>query len=216
MHSARIIRAIKWLLYITIVGAPLFYWKWSLFPYNIPKTAFFEAFVELVFALWLALAISDRRYRPRMTPFMWAVATFLAVLTVTAFIGVDSWRSFFSYTERAFGVVAYYHFAALALVLSSLANEVPWKKLWYLSFGTSLITVGIAAIQLSSPDFLLSGDLAAGRPGATFGNPTFLAGYLLLNIFVAGYYFFRNNSQREKIFLAATVIFNIIGIFITE
>jgi O-antigen ligase/tetratricopeptide (TPR) repeat protein len=218
MSSTRIVKAIRGLLFVTVIAAPLFYWKWSLFPYNVPKTALFEALVEIIFALWLALAISDKRYRPRMTPLLWAGAAFLSILTITAFTGVDVWRSFFSDLERAFGIVMYYHLAALALVVSSLAGEMPWKKIWYASFGTSLATVLIALIQLQSPNLLLLSDMVGGRPGATFGNPTFLAGYLLFTVFVAGYYLLRNQESRgkgETLFLWATVIGNILGIFIT-
>jgi O-antigen ligase/Flp pilus assembly protein TadD len=218
MYSAKVLKAIKWLLFAIIVGTPLFYWKWSLYPYIVPKTALFQALVELVFALWLALAISDRRYRPRMTPLAWAVAAYLAILVATAFTGVDPWRSLFSDLERGFGIVVYLHLAALALVISSLAREILWKKIWYASFGTSLVTVAIAAIQLASPNLLLANDSAAGRPGATFGNPTFLAGYLLFNIFVAGYFLFSDKTAnpRERTFVSITIAAGIFGVFITE
>lgn len=192
MISNRILKAIKWLLYGLVIGTPVFYWKWSLYPYAVPKTAFFEAVIELIFALWIALAISDKRYRPRMTPLAWAVAIYLGLLSITAFTGVDTWRSFFSDIERAFGIVGYIHLAALALVVSSLSAEIPWKKLWYASFGTTLFTVAIAIIQLKLPDLLLASDASGGRPGSTFGNPTFFAGYLLFNIFFAAYYLFAN------------------------
>lgn len=222
MPSRRIIRAITWLVFIIVVGTPLFYWKWSLFPYTIPKIAFFEAAVELCFALWLTLAMADRRYRPRMTALTWAVVGYLGILTITAFTGVDAWRSFFSDLERGFGILAYYHLAALALVVSTLHAEIPWKKIWYASFGVSLFTVGIAAIQLKFPDLLLANDSAAGRPGATFGNPTFLAGYLLFNIFLAGYYILGQTEKnqrprgKESFFLWATTIVGVLGVFITE
>jgi O-antigen ligase/tetratricopeptide (TPR) repeat protein len=222
MSVERIIRGIKWLLYAVVIGVPLFYWKWSLDPYAVPKTALFETLVELIFTLWLILAISNKRYRPRMTPLAWAVAGYLALLTITALTGVDPWRSFFSDLERAFGIVMYYHLAALALVVSSLYREIPWKKLWYTSFGVALFSVGIALIQLKLPDFLLEGDSAGGRPGAMFGNPTFLAGYLLFNIFLAGYYLLSatgngvgEKKAGEKTLLWSTVLAGIVGVFIT-
>lgn len=221
MIARRIIKAINWLLFFLIVATPLFYWKWSLYPYAVPKTVLFEAIVELIFALWVVLAVSDKRYRPRMTPLAWAIVVYLGILTITAFTGVDPWRSFFSDIERAFGVVAYYHLAALTLVLSSLSLEISWKKLWFASFGVSLATVGIAFFQLASPNILLANDAAAGRPGATFGNPTFLAGYLLFNIFLAAYFLGRTMDDKrrgsgETFFLWAVVILDIAGVFITE
>src|SRR6185312_6016843 len=155
MHFTRIIRAINWLLFAVVIGVPLFFWKWSMGPYSVPKMALFEILVELIFTLWLALIISHKRYRPnRMTPLICAIAGYLALLSITAFIGVDPWRSFFSDVQRAFGIMAYFHLAALALVISSLSREIPWKKLWYTSFGVSLFTIGIALIQLKLPEIL--------------------------------------------------------------
>ena len=218
MLSQRILKAIQWLLCVAVIATPLFYWKWSLYPYTLPKTALFQALIELIFFLWLALVISDKRYRPRMTPLWWTITAYLGILTITAFTGVDPWRSFFSDTSRAFGIVMYYHLAALALVVSSLAREIQWKKIWYASFGTSLVTVGIALIQLASPNILLANDAAAGRPGATFGNPTFLAGYLLFNIFLAGYFAIGNREwgMGDRVFLWTVVVADIVGVFITE
>jgi Flp pilus assembly protein TadD len=235
MSTRRILQAINAFLFILVIGVPLFYLPASVFPYNVPKTAFFHGAVEIIFFLWLTLTIADkkyRQYRPRMTPLAWAVAAFLAILTLTAFAGVDPVRSFFSTEGRAFGVIAWYHLAALALVVSALWREIPWKKLWYASFGASLAMVGIALIQLKVPTLLLASDGMGGRPGATFGNPTFLAGYLLVNAFMAGYWLMTQMQKQkdknalseavkgapasERAFLSFCFCICVIGIFITQ
>src|SRR5258708_23497499 len=123
MNPHRLLQTIKVLFFAVVVGTPLFYFKWSIYPYTVPKTAFFEVLVEVMFFLWLALAIVDKQYRPKMTPLMWGIATYLAVLTVAALTGVDPLRSFFSSFTRAYGVVLIYHLAALALVGYALARE---------------------------------------------------------------------------------------------
>jgi O-antigen ligase len=221
MSSRRILQAIKTLFFVAVIGTPLFYFKWGIYPYVVPKTAFFEVIVELLFFLWLALAIKDRRYRPKMTPLLWGMAAFLVMLTIASLLGVDPWRSFFSSYVRALGVVAIYHLAALALVASALKTELPWKKIWYSSFSVSILTVILAALQLKIQNLLLV-EVVVGRAGATFGNPTFLAGYLLFNIFIAGYYLLARRaghaavSAGEMVFLAATIAVGAVGIFITQ
>lgn len=221
MSSRRISQAIIILFFVVAVGTPLFYWSRTVFPYTIPKTAFFQMAVELIFFLWVALAVGDPRHRPKMTPLMWAVAAYLGLLTVAAVAGVDPLRSFFSTEQRAFGVIMYYHLAALALVASALSRDIPWKKMWYASFGTSILITALAALQRVVPNLLL--DEKIDRPGATFGNPTFLAGYLIFNIFLSGYYFFEllkteetKRSPWQPVFLVATMLTGAAGIFLTQ
>ncbi|MDO8536721.1 MAG: O-antigen ligase family protein [bacterium] len=230
MQSKTLIRIIVALIFITVIFTPLFYFRWGVYPYTIAKQIFFQVFAELIFFLWLALAFVDKRFRPKVTPFTVGLAVFLVVLTFVAIFGVDPWRSFWSTYERMIGVVAIYHFAAFALVLSSMRREVPWKKLFYASLITALFIDIIALLQLYIPNLLLN-EIVGGRPGATFGNPTFFSEYLIFNIFLAIYLLldeWRNSpiTSRERIlrgawsgfsfvsiFLATSFIFNIQAIF---
>ncbi|MFA5810077.1 MAG: hypothetical protein WC935_07055, partial [Thermoleophilia bacterium] len=197
----------------------------SVYPYTLPKTAFFQSVVEAIFFVWLGLIVLDKRYRPKRTPLLIAGGIFLFLLVLTAATGVDSWRSFWSTQERAFGVVALLHMGALALVASSLGSEIPWKRLWYASLSTSLVIVLAAFIQLKDKHFLLQETVAGDRPGSTFGNPTFLAGYLLFHVFVALYFLFKRRetpaprslprNRGENVFLALVLLGNVTAIFIT-
>ncbi|MEK7546708.1 MAG: O-antigen ligase family protein [Patescibacteria group bacterium] len=222
MHSYKIIRILKWLFFAVVIGVPLFYTRQNIYPYAISKTAFFQIIAELIFFLWLVLAISDKRYRPKLSPIVWAISAYLGVLVVASFLGVDSSRSFWSTNQRAFGVVALLHLGALAIVAYALTKELPWKKIWYASFATSIAAVFVGALQLSVPNLLVIENIP-NRPGSTFGNPGFLAGYLLFNVFLAGYYLLNFHSSSEEckknseaFFLWATVIIGVLGIFIGE
>lgn len=218
-----IIRAIIALFFVIVIAVPLLYFPWSNYPFLIPKTVLFQSAVEIIFFLWLVLAVRDRRYRPRMTPLLWSLAAYCAILTVTALTGIDPWRSFFSTDERMFGVVALYHLAAMALVASALWHELPWKKLWYASLGTSAVAAFFGILQVFFKGFLFSG-VDTARVGSTFGNPAFLAGYLLFNIFLAGYYLFALASiafagrrrALEGALLWAVMILDAAGVFFTQ
>ncbi|MDP2598368.1 MAG: O-antigen ligase family protein [Candidatus Liptonbacteria bacterium] len=186
MSSRAIKKTIVVLLFVIVIGTPLFYFRWGVYPYTLTKQLFFQIFAEIVFSLWLALAAIDRRYRPKWTPFTVALAVFLGLLTLTAIFGVDPARSFWSTYERAIGVVAIYHFAALAIVVSSLKKEIPWKKIFYTSLATSFFVDILARLQLVN-DRLLLDEVIGNRPGSTFGNPSFFSNYLLFNIFIGIY-----------------------------
>lgn len=184
------------LVFVVVIGTPLFYFRWGVYPYTLSKQLFFQGAVELAFFLWLALAVTSPRHRPRLTPLTAAVGVFLLSLFLVAFAGVDVWRSFWSSYERGIGVVAFLHLAALGVVVSSLYKEIPWRRLFYASLATSFAVDLIAFAQLYVPNFLLVENPGA-RPGATFGNPTFMAGYLIFHIFLAVYLFFDAAKERQ-------------------
>ncbi|GEM_PF-1078606 len=196
MSSRTTVKIIVVFLFVIVIGTPLFYFRWGVYPYTLAKTLFFQSLVEVIFFLWLALAILDKRYRPKKTPFMIALLVFLSVLTLAAIFGVDFMNSFWSTYERALGVVAIYHFAALALVVSSLGREIPWKKICYASIGTAIFIDVLARLQLMNQNLLLIEPIG-NRPGATFGNPTFLSDYLLFNIFIAAYLLFDHWRRKD-------------------
>ncbi len=197
MSPKFLLRSIKFLIFIAVIGTPLFYFRWGVYPYTLSKQLFFQAVVELIFFLWLALAIQDKKYRPKWTPFTIGFTVFLSLLTFVALIGVDPWRSFWSTYERALGVVAVYHLAALALVLFSLSREIPWKKLFYASLATAVVLDIIAWIQLHHDNVLLN-ESSGGRPGSSFGNPSFFADYLLFNIFIAVFLLLDRWRNKEE------------------
>ncbi len=197
MLPRTLLKSIKFLIFTTVIGTPLFYFKWSVYPYTLTKQLFFQSVIELLFVLWLALAVQDKKYRPRWTPFTIGLTVFLLFLTFAALFGVDPVRSFWSTYERAIGVVAVYHLSALALVLSSLGRELPWRKIFYASLGTSFVLSVIAWMQLYNDSLLLLSESAGGRPGSTFGNPSFLADYLLFNIFIGTYLIFDYWRAKE-------------------
>ncbi|MCR4328071.1 MAG: O-antigen ligase family protein [Patescibacteria group bacterium] len=227
MHRNTLIAIIKTLVFAVIIGTPLLYFPWGVYPYIIVKQSFFQALIEVMFALWAILAYTTPKYRPRKTPLLIAGGVFLMVLSLAALFGADPWRSFWSSYERGAGVVAFYHLFAFALILSSLTKEIPWKKLWYSSIAVSLCLDVIAFVQLHIPALLLIED-PGSRPGATFGNPTFLTGYLVFQVFLIVYLVLdmARGMQKEDespryfkskmIFLGVAFIADIVMIFFAQ
>lgn len=233
MTSKHLLSAIKFLIFVIVIGTPLFYLKASVYPYILSKTLFFQAAVEITFFLWLLLVAFDKRYRPKKTPLAIGLAVFILVLALSAAAGLDPARSFWSTYERMFGVFTIMHLAAFFLVLSSLYDELPWKKIFYASLGTGLVIDLLAVLQLRINNLLLEEPIGS-RPGATFGNPTFLAGYLLFNIFL-GVYLLLNTYKASRlanekpteinarflriflpIFVLLTSAFNVFTLFLSE
>ena len=89
------------------------------FPFITGKGFYFRIIVEIIFALWVIIALFDSRFRPRMTPVMWALGATLAILTLSTIFGENPYRSFWSNYERMEGLVGHLHLFAVFFVLNS-------------------------------------------------------------------------------------------------
>src|SRR3989344_5353764 len=219
MLASHLKRAIVFFIFVLIIGTPLFYLKAAVYPYIIPKAAFFQAFAEIIFALWLGLGLREPAYRPRRNPLLLAGGIFLGVLLLTSLAGFDFHRSFWSTQERMLGIFSFLHFGALFLVLHSLRREFPWQKLLHATLATAAVVGALAILQLSNNSLLL--EEYSERPGSTFGNPTFLAGYILLHVFL-GIYLLLDDVKRQgrfsrwSILSLGAVLFGLAVLLATE
>ena len=136
------------LIFIVLISTPLFYLKQSVYPHIFFKTLFFQFAVEILFVVWLALAISDARYRPKKTPLLLAGVGFIGILILTSLFGADFHRSFWSTYERMLGVFTILHLAGFALVI--------WDKD---NFSTAYVT----ANELSKIPTIVVGDFVRNR-----------------------------------------------------
>ncbi len=146
------------------------------FPFVAPKTTFFRIGVEIIFAAYLLLAASNSRYRPKINPLAIAVFLFIAVFILTSFTGINFDRSFWSTYERMTGIWTMLHLLAFFIVLSGVFKE---RKDWERLLGVSIIVGVILSL------YILSGKGISTRGGGTIGNTSFMAAYLLFDIFFA-------------------------------
>jgi len=240
MTSKSLLQIIKILIFATIIAVPLFFIGDTVYPAVISKTAFFQALVEAAFFLWLALAITDKRYRPRFTSLIMTLVAFVIVIVIVSILGVDPSRSFWSIYGRMFGVVTILHMVALAVVVSSVFDGRGRRRLMYASLATSFVVSAIAIIQTKYQILPALGGAATGiniRSGSTFDNPSFLAGYIIFNIFIGIYllldkYRERTDKNRDNVdkygdkvdkynlistlFLFLSIFINVIVVFLTQ
>ncbi|MBI2625306.1 MAG: O-antigen ligase family protein [Candidatus Nealsonbacteria bacterium] len=166
---------ITWGAYL-LLFAPLIVIKESFFPFVTPKTIFFNAMVEIILTAYLFLAVSHPRYRPKLNILTVTIAIFIGILVLTSVTGINFSRSFWSTHERMTGLFTMFHLFAFFLVLSSVfKRRIDWEKI----LGVSVI-VGIL-VSL----YVLSGMEISTRGGSTIGNTSFMAAYLLFDVFFA-------------------------------
>lgn len=198
------------------VFLPLIYLRDTFSPFHFTKVMVFRVLVEILFAVWLVLAIADKKYRPRVNLIFWLVnALFLAYL-VTSILGVDFSRSFWGTLERMGGFILQLHFWLYFIVLISVfQTREQWEKLLRTSVIASFLCSLYALGQKANlGEFFLGG--GRERVFGTLGNPALFAGYTLFNFFWALYFVLKKNiSSSWRKFLIGVALLQAITIFMT-
>lgn len=184
------------------------------FPYITTKVFFFRLLVEMALALYVLVALADANYRPRWNSVSRAVAVFLAIVLFTSVFGANFYRSFWGNTERGEGILTLLHVAAFFFMLTGLAGNMRfWEKFFTFQVLVSFATAIYATLQKAGASFVISGDVT--RVSALIGNASFYAGYLLINVFLAGWLFSRARHAWQKVAFSLIIVYELVILNLT-
>jgi len=183
---------------------PVIFIRNYFFPFVTPKTIFFRMVVCFLFIVYLLLARLNPQYRPTKNSLTLALVIFLAILFVTAFLGVNFQKSFWSVYERGTGLLTLLHLFVFYLILSSVFKE---RKYWERIFTVSIFVCLIVCLLLFT-----GFNRSIARGGATLGNSTFFSSYLLFNLFFAFLCLVLKTGWR-RIFYGLSALVFLAGLF---
>lgn len=174
------------------------------FPFISGKGFTYRILVEILFALWLIIALRDERYRPRVSLILGTVSAFVGVVLLADVLGVAPFKSLWSNFERMEGFVAiFHHFLYFVVASTMLASERLWSWFFHTSIGVALFICFYSVLQLGidiGSWIRWPSELAINQGGvrvdATFGNAAYLASYLLIHIFILAFYISRERLSR--------------------
>ena len=167
---------------VFIVASSLF------FPFITGKNFVFRFIVEVITSGWLALALVYPHYRPRRSWMLAAFAVFVFIMAIADAQGVNAFKSFWSNFERMDGWVTLAHLLAYFVVATSVLSAKLWRYLWHTILGVSVLVSCYGLLQLAGLATINQGGV---RLDATFGNATYLAVYMLFNVFIAALFLAR-------------------------
>jgi cytochrome c-type biogenesis protein CcmH/NrfG len=214
MHSA-IEKFLRWTVIIGVFllpFIPLIVSTSFFFPYITGKNFAFRFIVEIVGLAWLALALIDARYRPKRNWIYAAFAIFVVVMAAADALGVNPGKSFWSNYERMDGWITIAHLFVYTIVAASvLTTEQLWRRLFQLSLGISVFLDLYGFSQILGVVALGEGGVSGwmARIDATFGNPIYLAAYMLFHVFFAALLIAQAGKERwstpERVFFPAGI-----------
>lgn len=205
MRLESFIRACIYALTLT----PLIFWRPLMFFFEQTKGFYVIFIAEVLLLLFGWLCYARPSLRLRLGSIGVALVVYIAVLFLTSVLGVDFSVSFWGEADR---VTALFYWIHLAIVFVVLVNVLRTKDDWigFLRFSV-VIALVVAFIQLM---FVLGvSEIPDSRNGATLGNSTYLAVYLLFHVFFALFIAVSSHTRFLKRFgyasaavLAAVVI----------
>ena len=194
------------------------------FPYITGKNFLFRALVEIISAAWLALALVNPAYRPRRSWILGCFAIFIAIIAIADAQGVNAFKSFWSNYERMDGCITIAHlFSYLVVASSVMRTERLWNALWWTTLVVSFLSSVYGLLQVVGFTSLGQGGSSGltARIDATFGNPIYLAVYMLFHIFIAAMLWMRSWRENSDFkFIAAwcygvVILFDTLALFLT-
>ncbi len=158
------------------------------FPYITGKNFAFRIIVEVMAGAWLTLALVYPQYRPRRSWILTAFTVFVLVIGLADALGAYPFKSLWSNYERMDGWVTLAHLVVYLFVAASvMTKEILWRRLFYVSLALSAFVSLYGFMQIAGIT-AIGNRSAAGlgaRIDATFGNPIYLAVYMLFHVFIA-------------------------------
>src|SRR3989338_1929977 len=187
-----------------------------LFPFITGKNFTFRILVEIALGAWVLLMFIDAKYRPRFSFIVGGAGTFLAVIALADFMGINPYRSFWSNYERMEGLITHIHLFFFLLIAGSVfATERMWNWFWNTSLLVSLFVATNAYGQLAGWGAVHQ---SVNRLDATLGNSTYLAVYALFHAFLAMFLFFRSGQgfPRARFIYPVVALINVAVLYFTH
>lgn len=189
----RLSSLLMWCVILVFAAVPLVFWHGVFFPYTFIKTILFYILVDLVFGVWMVLAVAQKEYRPRLSIGAGAVAVFLFFMGIASVMGVDASKSVWSDYERMFGFITWLHAGAFFLVLSSVVRkDVEWRMVWRVVLGTAAVIALIAIWQ---------GFTTSELGASTIGNAAYLSSYITPMFFLVCMFALQEERFTKRVWL---------------
>lgn len=174
-------------LLFALLFTPLIVSNGLYFPFVTGKVFTFRIIASIILVLWLILVLKKPQYMPKKSCILAVSGIFVAWLALANSFGADPFNSFFSNFERMEGWFTHFYLFAYLLVLSSVVQT---EKTWNWLLNVSVIFANIIALNAAFD--------SVSRTQAILGNSTYVAIYVLFNMFFAGLLLYRVWNKKTQ------------------
>jgi O-antigen ligase/tetratricopeptide (TPR) repeat protein len=209
----------KWIIAggtVLLALSPFFVSAQTAFPAVFLRVIMDRIAIEVMFVVWLFLAMFFPQYRPKRSVIAYAVGVFMLAFLFSTIFGINPFRAFWGSHERMEGYVTLLHFGAFFLILySTFKKPEEFKKVLWAAIIVSVAQCFYAFGQLPGINIestkLFANDTS--RISGTFGNATIFALYLIFQAFFALMLFFWENAAWKRRLCLAIFAMDFLGIY---
>jgi O-antigen ligase len=206
-------------LVVLALLTPFMVFKDLLFPFVTSKAFYLRILVELALPFYLYLFLRYPQYRPSYkNPLTICILAFFLFNLISGISGVNPLRSIWGNFERMGGVFYLGHLCLLyfyVLMIGQINSRYLRLFLQFLiGIGVTLSLDGVM-VQLTHNHFLLN-DPSYPRVSGTFGNPIFIASFLVIPMFLSAFFAVSAEALWKKIMYWAFVLFQLWVILLSQ
>ncbi len=197
-----------------VLLAPLLLSKSFLYPFVTAKGYFIYIVVDFLLVLYILLVKFNSQLIPKSKIFYCFVGLTTLKFLLDIF-GINFGNSFWGNYERMMGFYTWLHLLIfLVMLVTVYVKKEQYIWLLRVSLGVSLLVSIYGILQKLGFYFwlVIPGD---ERVYATLGNAAYLAGYLLLSLYLAVYLFLDTKDYRWRLFYTSAFILNLMVLFFT-
>ncbi|MEM7200879.1 MAG: O-antigen ligase family protein [Planctomycetota bacterium] len=198
------------------------------FPAVTARNLLFRAVLAVVVPCWAWLCWREPRYRPRWSGALAALVALVVAQALANALGADPERSLWSNFERMEGWVGLLFLLAFYLVASTVCDRRCWRRAAVGSLAVATV-VGICVLGqwldyvhgFDLPDWLgrvhdERQTTRYFRTDACFGNPVFIASYMLIHVFVAAWLGLRAPRRWMRVAALGLGLLYAFAIYLTQ
>ncbi len=188
------------------------------FPFITGKNFVFRILIEILLGLYVILAVREPKYRPRSSTLLWALCAFMVWIALATIFSVDPIKSFWSNFERMEGYITTLHLFAYFIILGAVVvAEEWWERLFQISIAAGVLQALYSLCQLIHLFGLSPSSQSGPRLDGTFGNATYLAVFMLFNIFITLFMLLRQRkSTTAQALYGIALVLQVAVLYYTE
>ena len=189
-----------------------------LYPFVSPRALWLRAVVLLALPLYFYLVIVSKKFRPNFrNPLTIAVVVFFFANVLSALFGVNIQRSWWGNYERMGGVYHLMHLVILYFYILLLGSAWPkaLSRLLQALVGIGSVLSGYGVLIVLKFPQLFFDPSYPSRISVTTGNPIFLASFLIIPMFLSGFFALTEEKIWKRNMYWSLAVLQFIGIFLT-
>src|SRR3989344_4240965 len=207
----------KYIFLLGFIFIPLFYWPFASVPFEVPKVWLVNRWIELLGFLGIIIYPSITKKEKVDLGLIILIILFMVNTLISSYLGADLYKSFWGNYYRQDGLFSLAHLILFFFVVVLFFRK-KWMKYLNIAIGIGVFLLSLWTLYDGFLFYILDKQYIPsweGAIGGPFGNPNFLAGYLIITLPIV-FALYRKSKMKIKLIWITTLVTSVSTIFLTH